>query len=299
MSPDSPTNYRLHKRDPLYREKYDEVMRNHRERPYVRDALHETQPLMQSAMNPTLGNLWTAMGSLFSRKTWQGTDPKNTPSINVTNIDLLKNPELSKNFKARARQMEESGQNPNVTTLYSGHGPSGTEHIARSGHDPAYGQYHSGIFGVLAKGHGALGRGTYASDQVNKAVTYGSGGQKAGEERSILQYDVALGKTHETTDRGELRHRHHNELVRPPFGKAVEEGISAPREEAEYWRTVDSIKGVKSSTPGAGVPGTIAHSKQFDSNEFLIRNPDQILPKARIFYTLPELEERARKEKED
>lgn len=270
----------LHPNDPLFKTICEEVMTNHNNAPYVRDALHETQPIMSFAMNASLSGIIPAVTSVVSPWTWWGTNPSATQGIEITRIVLLKNPKQRNATRQFQQKLIGSGKSDQLTTLYSGHGKFGTEKIVKDGHDPSYGQYHS------LKGHGALGRGTYLSDQVNKAVTYSSGGQQPDEERSFLRYGVALGNTHETSNRGELRHRHHNELVRNESGKTVKQGTDAPPDEVGYWQNIDSIKGTKTSTPGSGLFGTWWNGKKFDSNEYLVRNPDQIIAQAQIFYKL-------------
>jgi hypothetical protein len=137
-----------------------------------------------------------------------------------------------------------------------------------------------------SKGHGAHGRGAYFTDQVDKAVSYSGTGQNVGEERSFLRQNVLLGNAREYNDRGRFRQSHHDEMVRTKRNPGTNirrvEGKAAPSTErmADY----DSLIGRGTYQPGAGLIGTIRHSAQFDSDEYMVRNADQVLPRHRVHY---------------
>ena len=277
--------YTLNANDPMFRSVASSVIADHKARPYTTDALQETRPIMSAVMNPSVGSVFGGLTALLAPVTWFGQEASTRPKMRITKIELLKNPGFRQRFEAARTDIENrlGAGNARETTLYSGHGAVGTAHIVAHGHDPSYGPYHG------QKGHGALGRGTYLSDQVDKATSYSSGGQKPGEERSFLMHQALLGDTQDVQERGLYRHRHHNEMVktaRNAANKTIAVGTAATVGEVPNLSTKDSLRGVKSSQPGSGLIGTFVHRKQFDSNEYLIRNADQIYTKFRIYYTL-------------
>jgi hypothetical protein len=267
--------------DPLFKQIANECIQNHDTKPYSTDALHETGPIMHGWMNSKgfKQTMWNIVPNLFDKKAIYGKEVDDRPDIEITSIQMIKNKALLEDYEKAKKDIESRNQGKaNEKSLYSGHGIAGTNFITDGGHDPSYGQYDT------SKGHGAHGRGAYFTDQVDKAISYSSKDQKTNEERSFFKQDVLLGNTYEYTQRGAFRHWHHNEMVksdRNQRNKARTEGIGGTGLE-----NYDSLTGKKTYEPGSGIFGTIYHMKQFDSNEFMVRNADQIYVKFRIFYKL-------------
>jgi Poly(ADP-ribose) polymerase catalytic domain/Domain of unknown function (DUF4157) len=272
----------LHPKDTLFQQIAQECVKNHDKNPYSTDALHETGPIMEGWMKSKgfKQTMYNVVPALFTTKTILGKNVDDRPDIEITRIQMIKNKALLKDYQKAKQEIQKTNSgNANERSLYSGHGISGMDYITKQGHAPDYGTYDPS-----AKGHGAHGRGAYFTDQVDKAISYSSKEQGVTEERSFFKQDVLLGKTHEYTERGLYRHRHHNEMVnstRNQRNKNIVEGIAGKGLEG-----YDSLKGKKTYEPGAGILGTINHRKEFDSDEYMVRNADQIYVKFRIFYKL-------------
>jgi len=266
----------LEREDPLFTELVAEILMNHHEKPYSTDALHETGRIMQGWMQSKPLEM---IKGIFDKDAIVGKNPDERPHIQITRIQMIKNKQLLEEYEKAKEEIESRNNgNANERSLYSGHGVAGMDYITQHGHAPDYGQYDS------AKGHGAHGRGAYFTDQVDKAVSYARKDQQEEEERSFFKQDVLLGNTYEYEKRGTYRHSHHNEMVREARSarnKTVAEGRTTEGLEA-----YDSLEGKKSYEPGANLLGTAVHSDQFDSDEYMVRNADQIYVKFRIFYKI-------------
>jgi hypothetical protein len=274
--------------DPKFTELVHEVTANHRKNPYSADALHEGGPLMSTYMQGDKGGMFSALSSL---STWSGKDADDRPDLQVSRIEMIKREGVRAQYDTAKAEIQGRVGRAHQKNLYSGHGTAGMNHIALNGHDPSYGAYDPKGSIFSGKGHGAHGRGAYFSDQVDKALSYASAGQGPGEERSFFRQKVLLGNTLPYTERGKYRHRHHNEMVRTHRnGVAVPANLTRAHGDAETpgenMAAYDSLKGRKSYEPGSGLVGTAWHRSEFDSNEYMVRNADQVLPQYRIHYRL-------------
>ncbi|MEM9681307.1 MAG: DUF4157 domain-containing protein [Bacteroidota bacterium] len=273
--PDSEGSFEMKAGDPLFDRLAAEVIQNHQQNPYTTDALHETGSIMGGFMS---GDYIRMLGGFLEGATYTGRTATDRPDIKITRIIMYKNPRLLREYRVAREEMKIRNQELNERHLYSGHGEAGLNFITSQGHDPSFGQY------SWVKGHGAHGRGAYFTDRVDKALSYSRAGQTAGEERSFLRQDVLLGNTREYTQKGLYRHSHHNEMVRSDRNtrnKNRTEGVDTAGTTG-----VDSLLGRASTTSGASLLGTWWHGKQFDSDEFMVRNADQIYVKFRIFYEI-------------
>lgn len=277
--PDTEGFFTLNKEDPWFKQLSDDIMRNHMEQPYSTDALHETGPIMQPYMKGETSQFISQMiSSLFqSRK-----DLTDRPDFEITRILMIKNKKFLAEYE-RAREDIEGRTPPNEKQLYSGHGETGMDFISVHGHDPSFGQFDS------RKGHGAHGRGSYFTGQVDKAISYSSSGQKPEEERSFFAQNVLLGNSFSYKRRGRFRFNHHDEMVktaRSLRNKKRREGVSYSSKDKEILPGCDSLTGKKTSTPGNALIGTIIDRSKFDSEEYMVRNADQVYVQFRIFYKL-------------
>jgi len=219
-----------------------------------------------------------------------------SPNIEVTRIQMIKNPTQKNEYDAAKQEISArtGDANANEVHLMSGHREAIVDEIARKGHRPDMGAYEGGMFG---KGHGALGRGAYFTDNVNKAVSYARGPNKGdapdvrqnpgdGTEHSFFIQDVLLGKAL-YGNYFSFRHSHHNEMVKRT-GQPRAEGEATATFNGQPMTSYDSIVTAKTHQPGGKLPNIIdrAINNSFDSNEYLVRNPDQINVKFRVFYRL-------------
>ncbi len=292
--------------DPLYQDIVSSTMKNHRERPYSIDALHENSPFMSKYLDKsstTSERLTSGISSLLSYQTLFGKQSTDRPSFEISRVEMIKNPELFSQYVNAYNDISRRG-NPNEMLLYSGHSTQGMDFISKHGHDPSYGTYDPKM-----KGHGAHGRGAYFTDRVDKAISYSSKDQGPDEERSFFLQSVLLGNSLKYTKRGQFRHRHHNEMVREDRSKSnklrlitgptgdggeeqgshfiplkIGEGEDAP--ENEDMSRYHSLIGQETYESGSGLFGTIMNREAFDSTEYMIRNADQVYPSYRIYYKL-------------
>jgi len=247
------------------------IEQNVKTKPYKTDAFHETQPLMKGIMaaNGFFGKLWAGKRALL------GGGGGNSFTIEVQQVFRIINPTVREtafqNVKIAGLHMPRE--------LYAGHGSTVTDLVVQGGYRPEMGAHDS------QKGYGALGRGSYFSDQAAKAATYGGlDSQKGGV---LIVSDVIEGNQKIVTDGSNERHRTHNSMVKrePLVGN---EQIAVPNghqnennvDESQY----DSIMGQKTYESGSGSYGAVYYRNNFDSNEILIRNADQILPKYKVHY---------------
>jgi len=265
--------FTLNKEDPMFTQIAMMCYQNHWENPYSTDALHETGPITSGWLS---GSYLKMASGLFDKSFYMGKDKTDRPGFMITKIEVFKNPKHLQEYEKAKASMEQ----PNEKMLFSGHGPGGMEFISKQGHDPAYHE----SYDPRLKGHGAHGRGAYFTEVLDKAMSYSRAGQQDNEERSFFIQSVLLGKTKEYSERGKYRHSHHNEMVkadRSSRNKVIGPGVATPGL-GDY----DSLKGTKSYESGAGILGTFWHSKQFDSDEYMVRNADQIYLKFRVYYKL-------------
>jgi hypothetical protein len=84
-----------------------------------------------------------------------------------------------------------------------------------------------------------------------------------------------------------LRHLHLNEMVRedrsPGNQPRRDNGSYAPELGLEQY---DSIQSIPTYRPGGNYLDTFTQRRKFDSTEVLVRNPDQVLPFAQVWYRL-------------
>lgn len=272
--PDTQGVIELNPQDPLFLSIKNAIMMNARGAPYPTDPKHEVVPSSPS------------------------------PNIEISRIQMIKNPTQLREYE-NARQDISSRGETNEAHLFSGHREEIVDAIATNGHRPDIGAYGAGNFG---KGHGALGRGAYFTDNVCKAVSYARAynrGQEAvqqpddGTEHSFLLQDVLLGNV--LYGNGfPFRHAHLNEMVRTTrtvnqgivdtraINHTREEGEDTPDFKGRPMNEYDSIVSARTHNPGEGILGVVdrAINGSFDSNEYLIRNADQVYVRFRVFYTL-------------
>lgn len=283
----------LSARDPLFSETTQWMLGDHEARPYPTDALHEKRPLMQTYLD-WKGSRAEHLGldklrfdaksgasllrAFVSKQTWKRMAPADRPDFVITRVEILRNPPLLDRFARAHDEVEARTGDANLRLLFSGHSRDTTEAIVNGGHDPLKRGLDS------RKGFGALGLGIYLTDTVDKAISYA---QEPGQEASILLQGVVLGRTLETTERGPFRFLNNDEMVRSgrhPANQPRPDGLgrSAPAE--LDLNQFDSLLGERSSDPGAGLPGTWRDRKRFDSDEYLVRNTDQVVPLVRIYF---------------
>ena len=201
-------------------------------------------------------------------------------TVKVTKVYRIINPAQRVTAFQKAKLVPGKQPNKKVETLYAGHSTATTGHIIDGGYRPDMGAHDT------QKGFGALGRGAYFSDQAAKAATYG--GVDPVHGGTLIVSDVITGKQKVVVDGSSERHKTHNSMVKRtagtnnqtipvPNGYAETDG---EEDESQY----DSIKGQKSYESGAGTYGALWNRNVFDSNEILVRNADQILPKYKVDY---------------
>lgn len=256
--------------DPAFISISNAVMQNLRDKPYKTDAKHEVVPSSPS------------------------------PNIRITRIQMIKNPRLLQQYEA-AREELKNRKALNEAHLFAGFREEIADKIATNGHRPDLGAYVGGRF---KKGHGALGRGAYFTDTAAKAISYSRGPNKKdkpqtrqnpgdGTEHSFFLQDVLLGNVLYGND-FPFRHSHLDEMVRTKRGhqKAPnfmrKEGKNTGDVNGQSIKEFDSIVSAKTHEPGGGQMNILdrAINGSFDSNEYLVRNADQIYVKFRIYYTL-------------
>lgn len=187
--------------------------------------------------------------------------------------------------------------------LFSGYSLETLIKIMMDGARPDLGSYDAGITG---KGFGALGRGAYFTDRIMKALTYAPCPlcqkvlgctstcvkvQAAGKTlavRRLLLSRVVLGHCLGTFERGKYRHSNHNQFVKQQEGEEpvlknilVNEGSPAPELSA-----YDSLHGIAAYGPGGSAITAAINQRAFDSDEYLVRNADQILPSYVVNFTV-------------
>ena len=276
--------------------------------PYAVDAFHESQNLMQGVNKVTSsvkdifssirglspsgvgsgflgfgkGMLQVGMG-LLNKRTWKSALPREHPNIQITKAVALENPELVANYEQTKRDMIAGGVAPNETELYSGHGRFVMSLINKGGHHPGKTPYNP------TKGFGAMGAGTYLTDRFDKAASYAIGNSVTGNgEFSVIKYKVLLGNIEVLADKTR-RHSTNDDLVEPrwwPDDKRPERYYPQspnPRTARSAFHSRKSAPGV-GHTPGASAAMALWHKDTLDSEEYLVRNPTQILPISEIFF---------------
>jgi hypothetical protein len=191
--------------------------------------------------------------------------------------------------------------------LFSGHKKAIVKSIVDTGAKPHIGSYDS------TKGFGALGRGAYYTDRIDKAISYspcsvcGAVGEPCRwaqrkhdwfknaharkHYRRIVLNRVLLGMPLVVESGKKLRHSTHNSLVGMPL-KGTNETVDVANEGKETtiseWNEYQSIIGKQTKEPGGSMLYAIYMTNLFDSNEFLVRNGDQVYPEFVIYYTITE-----------
>jgi hypothetical protein len=189
--------------------------------------------------------------------------------------------------------------------LFSGHKKATVKSIVDTGAKPHFGGYDS------IKGFGALGRGAYYTDRIDKAISYsvcsvcGAAGEpchwsqqkhdwfKNGKARKhyrrIVLNRVLLGMPLVVESGEHLRHSTHNALVQAPL-EGTNETIDVANEDKEVSvsksNEYQSIMGKKTKEDGGSMVDALYMKDLFDSNEYLVRNGDQVYPEFVIYYTI-------------
>ena len=255
----------------------EKIEKNVRTKPYKTDAFHETQPLMKGIMgaNGFFGKLWAGKSALL------GGGGGRSFTIEVQQVFRIINPNVRETAFQKAKFNGLSKPGKTSRELYAGHGSHVTDLVVGGGYRPDIGGHDS------QKGYGALGRGSYFSHQAAKAATYG--GLDPINGGVLIVSDVIEGNQKMVKDGSNERHKTHNSMVKRgtvpgnnqitvPVGYQNTDNV----DESEY----DSIRGEKTYESGSGSFGAVYYRNNFDSNEILIRNADQILPKYKVHYTV-------------
>jgi len=261
-----------------FNEVKNKIEKNVSDVPYKTDAFHETQPLMQGIMHAkgAFQKIFAAKSALLN------VGGGKSFTVNVTSVYRIVNPKTRKEAFEKARFVGKYESPKKHRELYAGHGKVVTDAVIGGGYLPALGSHDT------QKGFGALGRGAYFSDQAAKAATYGGLGLLTGG--TLIISDVIEGNQKVIDNGKNERHKTHNSMVKRPAhaGNVIvpvpigHESSDIVEDESGY----DSIMGRKTYAPGAGSFRAIYNRNVFDSNEILIRNADQILPKYKIQYTV-------------
>lgn len=308
----------IKKEDPLYRDISVYCHCNSTEFPYVTDFFHETRPVMQGIVSSSprlvVEGMLRQRGHIISDYR-----SRSRPPFDIIRIERVWNSSLVEPYAERRRgtyslfletgntlpqipivapkRKGAIGENSapmidpaiNECYLFSGHKNAILKAIVEHGQKPHLGGYHP------MKGFGALGRGAYLTDRIDKAISYaacstcGASAQPcpplAFHVRSILLSRVILGYPHVVEEGSSLRHSTHNSMV-------LDENDSsnvriAPRVESaeKDLSQYHSVVGKETYSSGGSMLKAAWYSKSFDSNEFLVRNGDQIYPEFIISYT--------------
>ncbi|MDP5199816.1 DUF4157 domain-containing protein [Flavobacterium sp. DG2-3] len=250
------------------------IEQNVRTKPYKTDAFHETQPLMKGIMaaNGFFGKLWAGKSAVL------GGGGGRAFTIDIQQVFRIINPSVRTNAFQKAKFNGSHKKGKTSRELYAGHGSHVTDLVVSGGYRPDIGAHDT------QKGFGALGRGSYFSDQAAKAATYGGLDPISGGV--LIVSDVIEGNQKNVVDGSSERHNTHNSMVKRVGNHQVPVPVGYQKQnnvdETEY----DSIRGEKTYESGSGSYGAIYYRNNFDSNEILIRNADQILPKYKVHYTI-------------
>jgi hypothetical protein len=229
---------------------------------------------------PMIEKLQSALPKLLETNILTNKSRTHRPDFHITNIQKIENRALREAYeKARREFVQRLGEgNENEVLLYSGHAEGGCDFICAKGHDPSYGPYDASV-----KGFGALGKGTYLTGNLDKAISYANSND--GAENSFIIQLVLLGNPAYSENKNEFRHSNHNAMVRQDrsdLNRIRNDGEdSLPEKGMENY---DSIIGKPTNNPGGGLLNIAMNSDKFDSTEYLIRNKDQILPAYRVFF---------------
>lgn len=286
-----------------------QAMDNHENKPYETDAFFEGDSLMNGISTVSKSgsdayyaasglNLWgVASGvkgmlsggldvakGLVSKKTWMSAADGAHKEVRIVKAVALDNPELTAHYEQTKAAMTQKGISPNEKELYSGHSRFVMNLIKKSGHHPGKTPYNP------SKGFGALGAGTYLTETIDKAIAYATGNKNSDTEYdSVLKYKVLLGNIQYVPDKS-LRHDTNDDLVDPHFWpdekrqEMYYEQSPMPRAQQSGFHSKVSQPD-PNHKPGASALMAIWHRNSLDSQEFLVRNPTQILPVAEIFFT--------------
>lgn len=341
--------------------------------PYVKDFFQETKPVMQAvkAFSMPGGGIFEKLKGLGaavqaqSSELFESSRPEEHARFEILRIQSVDQPSLKSRYLLRKTALKfRIGQRPpdavpaaakhkaliglqsvpiidpsiNECMLFLGHSNAMIQTMCNTGARPDLGHYDEG-----AKGHGALGRGAYLTDRIDKAITYSpcpSCGQTGAcndgcpgrnpdpgpNTRSILLNRVLLGYSMRTEIRGgDLRHANLNQMVRKTNYEGLRgdaskwagttgdfqarediinklgndpnldrnEGRQAPLSgvtlksgETPLTEVWDSMYGAANYAPGASAIVAIVNKNSFDSDEYLVRNADQILPAYVIHYRI-------------
>ncbi len=286
------------------------AQQNSDQHPYATDAFFEHRSLMKGvndavsglmSLNPSkvVGGAWGVMKGLVDSRTWRSAKANEHEKVRFVRSVPLNIPALRQAYQATKQAMSVANIPHNEKTLYSGHSRAVMGIIKTLGHDPAFTPRHT------SKGYGALGLGSYLTDQVDKAIAYSTGNHdpQADGLESIIEYRVLSGRVAQVADKSR-RHNPNYDLTDPARWSAG--GNWRSQEDRPLGVPVvppplahDSLEGTKdpNHAPGesmlqitsrlitAKLPRSLVDNRDtFDSREYLVRNPDQILPVAELYY---------------
>ena len=252
------------------------VMQNHEQHPYATDYFHEQKPMMQAIMTDQgmIARIkYVLAGLLDFKHIFFDYGVEERPQIEIVGFEIIINPMLLGQYEHAGSLL---GGSKNVPG-FSGHSASMIDTISKTGHRPDLGKYFSG------KGHGALGRGAYVSNRVDKAISYS--GNEPGTQGQFLLNLLHTGNMLTVTSGTPYRHQTHNSMVRDDRSSSNRTRDDAGISTIDL-TNYDSILGSGQHESGASALRASARSLHggFDSDELLVRNADQILPAFIVHY---------------
>lgn len=330
---------------------YTYCMYSHIFYPYVTDYFLESKPVLRAWSSPwDMGKAGRLVRAVWEQgdQAYRGSSLANRPLITIHNIEIIRNPSLWSQYHLRKTAMKfrmlkrvplgvpAQGQTNMPTSidmesapiidrtvnecyLFSAYAQAVLNQVISTGQRPDLGHYDAPkLLGLFSgKGHGALGRGAYYTDQIDKAVSYSPcpacnstdrcNPGCASPHRTVLLSRVLLGQAYTVTDGQYLRHSHHNHLVKQvtlggatspqnqsrvghDSGTNIGEDVMGEARRAPFGpgrgTKYDSVIGLKSYEPGGSAITAGVSGNNFDSNEYLIRNGDQAYPEFLVHYTV-------------
>ncbi len=283
----------IDRHSPIFNLLLNYVLDNHRRKPYVTDYFHESKPTMKALManENTLLKMYHVVAGILGdlRHVVASYGIHERPRIvQIISIEVVVNKRISDAYNEAKRQLHHANMPPNERYLFSGYRRNVQDILIRGGHRPDIGPYVAGSYG---KGHGALGRGAYLTDRIDKAISYAEEEAQGGREYtgSVVLNKVILGNIYRVERGQELRHEHHSNLERPSLLNAGMNRVNTGTSNTSDVLRVEqygSIMGRQTYESGGSLITAARSAAIFDSNEFLVRNADQIFPQFIIHYRI-------------
>lgn len=303
--------------------------------PYMTDFYQESKPFMRALHNAGKTGVGWQLGGIAAALLWkQGPveilygNKNGHNAIDISAIEVVHNPTVWKAYQARRNSFfdilkrKKRWQFPAVPVeqmtnykicnqqnllfpvadgqlkevfLYAGFGSTTLNAIVEGGFRPDLGAYDPPGTILAGKGHGALGRGAYLTDRIDKAATYTpctacnlTGACASGcvsPPRRLIIARVLLGNSLQV-ESSDYRHAHHNDMViASAVNKTINQGTLVSKPKSSKGR-YHSIIGLGTKNQGKGAFSALLTTSYFDSNEYLVRNADQIYPEFIVHYTV-------------